>query len=185
MILDPLRAAVRAAFPGFDEPRTVLMRVISQVASKLKLQVISTADNVSDTTTTAEVCPGVPGVTSDPTPGEQIVLAFVGKDAIPYVIARASEQMPGAVPIEVRHDAKSAIRFISKTASAGAKVYVGSTTFPVAMGPAVSNAFAALLVFATAAKASTTDPTLAAAALTLESALQAISGYQSTKLEAQ
>jgi hypothetical protein len=184
MILPHLRTAVLAAFPGLDAPKKAFFRIARDLAGRLNLQPVNAKLDQTKDLSSIEICPGVPGVTSTPTEGETCIVMLVGKDEVPYVIARASEQMPGHVPIEVRHDAKTAIRFVSKTASAGAKVYCGAApTFPVAMGPPVTSAFGALLVFATACKVSS-DPTLAAAALVLEGALQGISGYGSTNLEA-
>jgi hypothetical protein len=185
MILAKLRTAMLAAIPGLDAPKTAFFRVQRQVIKRLNLQpVAGIADQTKDLSN-VEVCPGVPGVTSDPTDGETPIIAFVGADGVPYVIARASESMPGHTPIEVRHDATTAIRIISKAPSAGAKVYVGSATFPVASSPPVTTAFTALQAFALASSTATTAAQIAVAAGALNSALLAIPGYGTTKLEAQ
>lgn len=184
MILSHFRTAMLAAIPGLDAPKKAFYRVQRNILARLNLQAISpTLDQTKDLSN-IEVCPGVPGVTSDPTPGETCIVMFVGKDGVPYVIARAAEGMPGHTPAEVRHDATSAIRMVSKAASVAAKVYVGSTTVAIAKAPQVEALDTALTTFATACKASA-DPALAAAALVLEGALNAISGYGTTKLEAE
>jgi len=184
MILAQLRTAVLAAFPGLDAPKKAFFRVVRDITGRLNLQpVAGLADQTKDLSA-VEVCPGVPGVTSDPTPGETCIVMLVGKDEVPHVIARASEQMPGHTPVEVRHDATTAIRLISKAASSGAKVYVGAApTKAVALASPVEALATALEAFATACKASP-DLTVQGAAGVLEGALQAISGYASTNLEA-
>jgi hypothetical protein len=184
MILAKLRAAMIAAIPGIDAPKKAFFRVQKLVVGRFNLQPVDASTNQTKDLSNIEVCPGVPGVTSEPTPGEEVIVAFVGADGRPYVIARASEQMVGHIPKQVYHDAERAIRFVSKAASSAGIVYVGTTTVPVAKGPPVTAGFAALLAFATECKASA-DPTLAAKALILEGALQAISGYSTTKLEAE
>ena len=185
MILSRLRTAVLAAFPGLDAPKKAFFRVAKAVAGRFALQpIFGIADQTKDLSN-IEICPGVPGVTSDPTPGENVIVAFVGKDEVPYVIARASEQMPGHTPIEVRHDATTAIRFVSKTISMGGKVYVGTVTFPVALAPPVGSAMAAIQAFALATSTATTAPQIAIAATALNAALLAIPGYAAMKLEAQ
>lgn len=184
MIREQLRAAMRAAFPGLDEPKSVLMRVIRQAASRFVLQSISTRDDMPEEPTTAEICPGVPGVTSDPTPGEQVIVVLVGKDAIPYVVGRASEQMPGAVPIEVRHDATTAIRMVSRLDSAGAKVYVGAApTSALARAADLASLLAALQGLATSLSGSG-DPSVVAVGVALNFALLPVSVTPTTKLEA-
>lgn len=184
MILHSLRAAVLAAFPGLDAPKKAFFRIATQVVNRLNLQpVAANADQTFDLKN-IEVCPGVPGVTSDATPGETCIVMFVGKDEVPYVIARASVDMPGHTPVEVRHDATTAIRLISKAASSGAKVYVGAApTSAVALAPPVETLATALEAFATACKASP-DTAVQGAAGVLEGALQGITGYGSTNLEA-
>ena len=185
MILSRLRTAVLAAFPGLDAPKQASFRIAKAVAGRLALQpVFAIADQTKDISN-IEVCPGVSGVTSDPTPGENVIVAFVGADGVPYVLARASEQMPGHTPIEVRHDATNAIRLVSKSASGGAKVYVGTATVPVALAPPVASAMAAIQAFALASSTATTAPQMAVAAGVLNTALLAIPGYGATKLEAQ
>lgn len=183
MILSKFRTAMLAAIPGLDAPKKAFFRVVRNVAGRLNLQPVDPVADQTRDLESVEVCPGVPGVTSDPTPGEEVILAFIGKDGRPYVIARASEQMPGHTPIEVRHDATTAIRFISKTASAGAKVYVGSTTAPVAIAAPVDAIKAALLGFTGAVALTPTTPGIVAAAAALQTALQAIPSAACTKLE--
>lgn len=188
MILAHLRTAVIAAFPGLDAPKTALFRIVRDIAGRLNLQPVNgTLDQTKDLTA-AEVCPGVPGVTSEPTPGETPIVAFVGADGTPYVIARAAEGMPGHTPVEVRHDATTAIRLVSKAASVGAKVYVGAApTFPVAMGAQVEAMKTALSTFASAQAAAALAADFTAmntAASALATALGGITGISSTSLEA-
>jgi hypothetical protein len=129
--LATLAAAVRAAFPGIESPRSAVMRLIRAVGSRVAVQQIALQDEAPEASP-IEVWPGVPGVTSDPTEGEEVVMLFVGADQVPYVIGRGREGGPGDVPQAVRHDAVTAIRFLSRAASTGAKVYIGTTTFPLA-----------------------------------------------------
>jgi hypothetical protein len=182
MILESFRATMLAAIPGLDKPKTAFFRVQKAILGRLNLQKISTRDDISDLGP-VEVCPGVPGVTSDPTPGETPIIVFVGADGTPYVIARASEQMPGHTPIEVRHDATTAIRFVSKTGSVAAKVYVGSGTAPVAKAAPVDAIKAALIAFTGAVALTPTTPGIVAAAAALQTALNAIPTAATTKLE--
>jgi hypothetical protein len=185
MILPHLRTAVLAAFPGLDAPKKAFFRVVRDIAGRLNLQPVAAAADQTKDLAAVEVCPGVPGVTSDPTPGETPIVAFVGADGVPYVIARAAEGMPGHTPIEVRHDATSAIRMISKAASSAAKVYVGSATAPLAKSAPVDATKAALVAFTTAVAATPTLPGIVAAAATMQTALNAIPSAATTKLEAQ
>lgn len=184
MILPHLRTAVLAAFPGLDAPKKALFRVGRQIAGRLNLQPVSgTLDQTKDLSA-VDVCPGVPGVTSDPTPGERVVLAFVGKDGIPYVIARGAEGMPGHTPIEVRHDATTAIRFVSKTSSAGAKVHVGAApTFALARA-ADLQALVTTLQALGASLELNPDPSVAAVGLAITTALTDFTVTPTAKLEA-
>lgn len=185
MLLAHLRTAVLAALPGLDAPKAAFFRISRAIAGRLNLQPVNgTLDQTKDLTA-AEVCPGVPGVTSDPTPGETPIVAFVGADGTPYVIARAAEGMPGHTPVEVRHDATSAIRFVSKAASIGAKVHVGDVTVPVAKAAPVDAIKAALLAYTGAIALTPTLPGVVAAAAALQTALNAIPSAATTKLEAQ
>ena len=182
MILSNLRAAVLACFPGLDAPKKAFFRVVKRNLARLNLQPVAAIADQTKDVSNVEVCPGVPGVTSDPTEGETCIVMFVGKDETPYVIGRAALDMPGHLPQEVRHDAVRSIKFVSKN---NAKVTVGITTIPVAKAPPVISAFAAIQAFALASSTATTAPQIAAAALTLNGALAAISGYASTRLEAE
>jgi len=182
-MLEQLKAAVRAAFPGLDAPKTAVYRVVRAIGGRLNLQSVFAPDKAPDLAP-VEVRPGIPGVTSDPTPGEDVVVAFIGADATPCVIARASEQGTGSIPIEVRHDATTAIRLISRTGSSGAKVYVGTGTTPVAKAAPVDAIKAALLAFTAAVAATPTTPGIVAAAAALQIALNGIPTAATTKLEA-
>lgn len=183
MILKELRTAALAAFPGLDAPKKAFFRVTRDIAGKLNLQPVNgTLDQTKDLSG-IEVCPGVPGVTCDPTPGETCVVMFVGKDELPYIIGRASEQMPGHTPIEVRHDAKTAIRLLSKSASSSAKVYVGTTTFALARAADLQSLLTALQAAVTALNASP-DPSVVLVGGILQTALAGVSVSPTTKLEA-
>lgn len=132
MILPQLRAAILACFPGLDAPKKAFFRVVKRNAARLNLQPVDAITDQTKDVSNIEVCPGVPGVTSDPTEGEQVIVMFVGKDEVPYIIGRAALDMPGHLPFSVRHDAVRDIKFVSKTS---AKVTVGITTVPVAKAP--------------------------------------------------
>jgi hypothetical protein len=202
--LATLAAAVRAAFPGIDAPRSAVMRLIRAVGPRVSLQQIALQDQAPEASP-VEAWPGVPGVTSDPTEGEEVLLLFVGKDQVPYVIGRGREGGPGDVPQAVRHDAVTAIRFLSRSASLGAKVRVGADLptppVPVAIAPKVAEAFvqvetAFIAVAAYASAVAVEVPGTAPAAVTLTSALSSAlsalsalsaaypTGYTSTNLEA-
>lgn len=184
MILNSLRTAMLAAIPGLDAPKKAFYRVVRDVAGRLNLQPVNgTLDQTKDLSS-IEVCPGVPGVTCDPTPGETCIVAFVGKDEVPYVVAHASEQMPGHTPIEVRHDAKTAIRFCSKTASVAAKVYVGTTTFPLARAADVQSILSALNAAVVALNASGVPEVIAVGGI-FQTALNGVTVTPTTKLEAE
>lgn len=184
MLLGNLRAAMLAAFPGLDAPKSALFRIVRAVASRLNLQPLAAVLDQTRDLSAVEVCPGVPGVTSDPTPGETPIVAFVGQDGTPYVIARAAEGMPGHVPLEVRHDATTAIRLLSKTDSAGAKVYVGSTTFALARATDLQSLLTALQTLG-ASLALSPVPEVAAVGAALTTALQDLTVTPTAKLEAQ
>jgi hypothetical protein len=183
MILAHLRTAVLAAFPGLDAPKKAFFRIARDLAGRLNLQPVNAKLDQTKDLSSIEVCPGVPGVTSTPTEGETCIVMLVGKDEVPYVIARASEQMPGHVPIEVRHDAKTAIRLISKTASAGAKVYCGSApTFALARAADVSALLASLNAAAATMSASAVPEVVAVGGI-FSAALSGNTVTPTTKLE--
>jgi hypothetical protein len=186
VILSHLRAAMLAAFPGINAPKKAFFRVVRSVAGRLNLQPVNaTLDQVkNEVLSVVEVCPGVPGVTSTPTDGETCVVMLVGADGTPYVIARAAEGMPGHTPQEVRHDATSAIRLISKTASAGAKVYVGTTTFALARAVDVTSLLTELRASATTMSASGVPEVVAVGGI-ITAALSGVTITPTTKLEAQ
>lgn len=130
--LESLRAAVKAAFgmAGVDleAPRSAIMRVIRAVGTRLSLQKIDVEDQAPDANPT-DIWPGVPGVSSDPFGGEEVILSFVGNNQTPFVTGWS----PIAMPLNVRHDARTEIRFVSLAYSAAAKVYVGAApTFSLA-----------------------------------------------------
>jgi len=184
MILSDLRRAILAALPGLDAPTTALFRVGQAVAGRLRLQAIYSGLDQTKDLRNVEVCPGVPGVTSDPTESEHVIVAYVGQDRTPYVIARASEQQPGHIPAEVRHDATTAIRFVSRTASVLGKVYVGTVTFPLAKVLEVQ-ALLAALQGAASTMTSSPDPSTVIVGGILQSALAGVVITGTTKLEAQ
>lgn len=188
MILTSLRTAVLAAFPGLDAPKKAFFRIARAVAGRLNLQPVNATRDQALDLSNIEVCPGVPGVTSDPTPGETAIVMLVGKDEVPYVIARASDSMPGHTPVEVRHDATTAIRLISKAASSGAKVYVGAApTAPVALATNLItylNASEACWAVADAALGTLVGAPYAAPKAARLAAAANISSIAATKLEA-
>lgn len=183
--LAALVAAVRTAFPGIDAPRLVQYRVIRDVEGRLSLQAVNAADDApgqNNDMRPVEVWPGIPGATSTPTPGEIVLVAFAGRDQYPMTVARSPD---GPLPQEVRLDATSELRLLGALGSAGAVAKVGAgPTFPLARAVDVAAFLAAVKTFAAAAKAST-DPTLAATATALETALLSVTINPTTKLEAQ
>ncbi len=184
MILAHLRPAVLAAFPGLDAPKKALFHVARAVVGRLNLQPVNGSADQTKDLSNVEVCPGIPGVTSEPTPGEEVMVAFVGADSIPYVVARASESMPGHVPLEVRHDAKTAIRLVSKAASSAAKVYCGAApTFALARA-ADLQALVTTLQNLGASLALNPDPSVAAVGTAITTALTGFTVTPTTKLEA-
>lgn len=184
MILNSLRSAMLAAFPGLDAPKKAFFRVVRDVAGRFNLQpIFATADQTKDLSN-IEICPGVPGVTSEPKEGEQVVVMFVGKDEIPYVIARASEQMPGHIPKQVYHDAERAIRFVSKPASLAGIVYVGSTTFPLARAADLQALVVALQTLGATLEASG-DPSVVIVGAAITAALTGFTVTPTAKLEAE
>lgn len=111
-----------------EAPRSAIMRVIRGVGSRLSLQKVDTSDQASDANP-IEFWPGVPGVSSDPKGGEEVILSFIGQNQTPFVTGWS----PVFTPLKVRHDAQTEIRFVSLSASVAAKVYVGAApTFALA-----------------------------------------------------
>ncbi len=184
MILKEFRTAMLAAFPGLDAPKKAFFRVSRRVVARLNLQPVNPELDQTKDLSNIEVCPGVPGVTSDPTEGETCIVMFVGKDEVPYVIARASETMPGHLPAEVRHDAGRVIRFVGKAGSSAAKVYVGATpTFPLVRAIDVTSLLTALRAAATTMSASPVSEVVAVGGI-LTAALSGVTITGTTKLEA-
>lgn len=185
MIREYVKAAVLAAFAdhGLDQPKTAFARIIRAVGDRLSVQKKDASDNIDDANP-IEVWPGVPGVTSDPTEGEDVVLVFVGKDQTPIVMGRASKQAPGSVPVEVRHDASSTIRFVSRTESVAGKVLVGNTTHALARADDVQALLTALKGAATSMNGSVVPEVVAVGGI-LQAALNSLSITPTAKLEAE
>ncbi len=184
MILAQLRTAMIAAIPGLDAPKTAFFRIARNVAGKLNLQPLSAILDQTKDLSNIEVCPGVPGVTSDPTLGETPIVAFVGTDGTPYVIARASASMPGHTPIAVYHDAKEAIWLISKPASITAKVYVGNSTAPLVHASEVTRLVGTIQALGASLSLSPV-PEVAAVGVAITAAFTDYIVAPTTKLEAQ
>lgn len=181
MILSHLRSAVLAAFPGLDAPKKAFFRVVKRNVARLNLQPVAAIADQTKDVSNVEVCPGVPGVTSDPTEGETCIVMFVGKDEVPYVIARAALDMPGHLPQTVRHDAVRDIKFVSKN---NAKVYVGSgPTFALARAVDVSTLLTQLKAAATTMSASGVPEVVAVGGIITAALTVTITG--TTKLEAE
>jgi hypothetical protein len=203
--VEAFRALFLAAFPGAMAPRLAVCRVVRDVAGKLSLQPVDGPTDEVGNMKPVEVWPGVPGATSDPAEGELVVVAFVGADQRPCVIARVFEGGPGWPPESVYHDAKLQVRLIASLASKNAKVIVGSDdevepravaiALPVGQAfGAVVEAFGAVLAYATAVAAAVpaTAPAQASLSAALGPLLTSIAaknadypvGYHSTNLEA-
>lgn len=206
--LAALEAAVKTALPGLDVPRLVQYRVIQAIGGRLSLQAVNPADDapgLNNDMKPVEVWPGVPGATSTPTPGELVVVAFVGRDQYPVVLGRSPAGGPGHTPIDVKLDAVTELRLIGSLASAAAVARVGGAVpppQPVALAPQVALALAQVVlaiasIDAYAAAVAIVSPATAPAATALATALAPIlaaiaafaapypAGYTSTKLEAQ
>lgn len=181
MILSHLRAAILACFPGLDAPKKAFFRVVKRNAARLNLQPVDAIADQTKDVSNVEVCPGVPGVTSDPTEGEQVIVMFVGKDEVPYIIGRAALDMPGHLPFSVRHDAVRDIKFVSKN---NAKVYVGSgPTFALARAADVSTLLSQLKTAAATMEASVVPEVVAVGGILTAALTVTITG--TTKLEAE
>lgn len=125
---------------------------------------------------------GVAGVSVDPTPSQEVLFGFAAADlSDPIAFVATPLGQPGHVPIKVRHEATTEIRFVG--ASAGFVRVGPGATQQVALGPALDSVIAALQTFATTLGGST-DPAVMAAASALSSALGAIAVTKAIRLEA-
>lgn len=198
MILSHLRTAVLAAFPGLDAPKKAFFRVVRSVGLRLNVQPVNATLDQTRDLSNIEVWPGVPGVSSDPKEGEQVVISFVGKDQTPIVTHRGPPTAPAStefgvaptcpLPLEVRHDVAVSLRMLSRSEPA-TKMYVGgngSPTYPVALAPPVDSIKTALTTFAAALALGPPGPTplqVEAAAAALQTALGLIPSAAAAKLE--
>lgn len=180
--LAALRVAVLAAFPDLAAPRLVQYRVVREVAGRLSVQAVDAGDEAPDANP-IEVWPGVPGVTSSPTPGELVVVALVGEAQYPSVIARSPQGGPGHTPLEVRIDATTEIRVLGAPASAAAVMRVGAAPVPLAKASELAALVTALKALGTTLSASP-DPSAALVGGAITTALAAITITPTTRLEA-
>jgi len=128
---------------------------------------------------------GVPGVSAEVFSGTRSFLAFDRADpTAPFAALWSPFGEAGHVPKKVYHEANEEIRFLGTSAGVGR---FGTTTEALAKADPTQRLFDAVKAFATAAKASGTDPTLVAAATALEVALSPpfIYDFPTTKLESQ
>lgn len=180
--LEALKAAVEAAHPGAIAPKLVFYRVVRTVADRFSLQKVFEADGVPDVVP-IDNWPGVAGWAYTPTPGELVIVAFVGVDLRPCIIAHAPLGESGHTPVSSLVDATAELKLLTKATSSAAKCTVGAVPLALAHGAPVASFKTAVQAFAAATMVST-DPTLAAAASALNEALTAITITQTTKLEA-
>lgn len=136
-VLEVLRSAMRTAHPDLDAVPLAFYGVVRDLAGRYSLQTLRPQDGLPDALP-VNAWHGAPGISSDPTPGEHVVVAFVGKDAEPVLIARSPRGEQGHVPIRVRHEASTEIRLVQHSDGV---VRVGpdlpTPPEPVALAPAL------------------------------------------------
>lgn len=173
------------AIPEFSLMKLRRARIVGQSGDRVSLQIVDREGEVPDAGQEARqpVWYGVPGCSADHTPGQEVLLAVAfAAGAQPIVFLAPPRGQPGHVPIRVRHEATTEIRFMG---SAAGVVRVGpGTTAPVALAAPVAAMLTALKAFATSAAAATTAAQIATAAATLSTALNAIASPAATRLEA-
>lgn len=160
-------------------------RIVGQVGDRVSLQLVDRDKELPDAGEEARqpIWYGVPGVSATHAAGQEVVLAFARGDAAdPLVFLSTPRGQPGHVPILVRHEATTEIRFMGAAAGV-VRVGPGSTK-KVALGPALDAMLSALKAFASSASIATTAAQIATAAGTLNTALNAIATTSADKLEA-
>lgn len=146
------------------------VRIVSQgIDGRVSLQQVDRSGDAADTLP-MPVWYGVPGFSADHSPGQEMVLGYAGADlADPVAFLATPRGQPGHVPIRIRIEATTEVRFFAGSAGV---VRVGpGTTQQVALGPALDALIAALKKFATTASSAATAPQIAVAALELVAAL--------------
>lgn len=194
MILSHLRTAVLAAFPGLDAPKKAFFRVVRSVGLRLNVQPVNATLDQTRDLSNIEVWPGVPGVSSDPKEGEQVVISFVGKDQTPIVTHRGPPTAPAStefgvaptcpLPLEVRHDVAVSLRMLSRSEPA-AKMYVGgngSATYSLARNIDLVALYNALNGAASTMSASPIPEVVAVGGI-ITAALSSVNIQGTTKLE--
>lgn len=151
--LDRFRSALATLVRADAVPELVVLplrraRIVSQgVDGRVSLQMVDRSGEAADTLPVS-VWMGVPGVSADHTPGQELVLGFAQAEASdPVAFLSAPKGQPGHIPIRVRHEATTEIRFCGSSAGS---VKVGpEPTSPVALGPALDQVVTALRTLAT------------------------------------
>lgn len=190
-LAEALRVAIRGALPELQALALRRARVTAQaIDGRVSVQQVDRDGKVSDfgrEEGAVRLYAGLPGVSADLDTAQtpETILAFARadwSDALAFLAPPLGQ--PGHVPLKVRLEASDEIRFVGTSAGVGR---FGTTTEALAKADPTERFFYAVKAFAIAAKASGTDPTLAAAATALEAALSPpfIFDFPTTKLEAQ
>lgn len=105
------------AFPEAEALSFNRARIVSQgVDGRISLQLVNRDGDKPDSLPVHYWC-GVPGVSAKVAPGQEVVLGFSRADlSDPVAFLAAPKGQPGHVPLEVRHEATTEIRFFSESA---------------------------------------------------------------------
>lgn len=165
--------------PGLLLPPLCAYRIVRDLSGRFSLQAIISVDGLPDSLP-VEVWPGVSGTHSEPTLGEEVVVAFVGVDKEPCIIARSPKDRQAHIPAKVWHEATELIKFVHNSSG---EVHVGNGEVmqPVILAQghvnamqAIVNGFAAVVAYAQAVAVLYPDTDTAKGALT--TAISGISG---------
>lgn len=119
-VASTLRKLVSATHPVVDLVNAARYRLRSQAADRVALQRINAGDNTVAEVTPVRVLPGIPGASAVMQPGAEVLVAFVGQQRSPYVVAHPAEGQQGHVPITVRLEAQGQLRLVPGDSAAGA-----------------------------------------------------------------
>jgi hypothetical protein len=124
------------ALPELPSLPIARARIMSQgIDGRVSLQMVDRDGALPDMagpTGRVDIWSGTPGVSADPTPGQEVVIAFSRADASdPVAFLAAPKGQPAHVPIKVRHEAITEIRLVGESPGV-VKVGATGTTEPVA-----------------------------------------------------
>lgn len=145
------------------------VRIVSQgVDGRVSLQHVERSGDAPDTLP-VPVWYGVPGMSADHSPGQEMLLGYGGADlADPVAFLATPRGQPGHVPIRIRIESTTEVRFFGGSAGV---VRVGpGTTAPLALAVPFDAVLTAIRVFAQALTLST-DPAVSGAATVLKNSL--------------